>query len=59
MFSLNCFSVVAIVVAAVLGSLIATGGRGGLWDWKWMENGADPNPCLHGGCIFCRAEKWM
>lgn len=37
MFSLNCFSVVAIVIAAVLGSLIATGRGGGFWDWKWME----------------------
>lgn len=48
---------VAIVVVAVFMSLIAIERSGGFCDWKWMKNGANPNMCLHKGCIFCGGEK--
>lgn len=44
---------VAIVVVAVLKSLIAIGRSGGFCDWKWMKNGANPNMGLQEGCMFC------
>lgn len=50
---------VAIVIVAVFMSLIAIGRSGGFCDWKWMKNGANPNMCLHKGCIFCGGEKSM
>lgn len=57
MFSLNCFSMVAIVIVAVFMSLMVIGRSGGFCDWKWMKNGANPNMCLHEGCIFCGGER--
>lgn len=51
MFSLNCFSMAAIVRVAVLVPLITIGRTGGFCDWKWMKDGANPNMCLHEGCV--------
>lgn len=41
----------AIVRVAVLMPLIVTGRSGGFGDWKWMKDGANPNMCLHEGCV--------
>lgn len=58
MFVLNCFSMVAIVVATVFVSLITIGRSGGFCDWKWMKNGANPNMRVREGCNFLwRREK--
>lgn len=52
MFSLNCFSLVAIVIVSVFESLIAIGRSGGFCAWKWLMKGADPSMCLQEGCVF-------
>lgn len=54
MFPLNCFSMAAIVRAAVFMPLMTIGRSGGFCDWKWMK---PIQICVCMRDVFCEGER--